>query len=63
MSNRNPIYMTKRIGGSIYKVKVYFSDRDTETMEEKILRLISNHPLANGKNCDTIELPQMSRSV
>lgn len=63
MNNNNPVYMTKRIGGSTYKVKIYFGGGNAETMEEKILRLISNHPLANDKSCDTISVSQMSRSA
>ena len=34
--NRNFSYMTRRIGGTTYKVKVVFSDTEHETMEDKI---------------------------
>ena len=38
--NRNFSYMTRRIGGTTYKVKVVFSDTEHETMEDKILRIV-----------------------
>ena len=53
--------MTKRIGSTIYKVKIYFSDTESETMEEKILRNIRNEVLEKSANRGKIEMPQMSR--
>ena len=35
----------------------------TETMEDKILRIVTNHPLANDGKCDIMKSPQMSRSA
>ena len=35
--------MTRRIGSTTYKVKVIFCDNGGETMEEKILRMISRN--------------------
>lgn len=40
--NSNFSYMSRRIGSTTYKVKVVFNENCTETMEEKILRLIRN---------------------
>ena len=54
-------YMTRRIGGTTYKIKVVFSDTARETMEDKILRIISREPVTNGGICDRIDVPQMSR--
>ena len=34
---QNYYYINRRIGSTNYKVKVYFSDTERETMEEKIL--------------------------
>ena len=59
MSNMN---LTKRIGNTSFKVSVYFSEKATETMEEKVLRIIQNH-LADGEKCDIMNVPQMSRSA
>ena len=60
MSN---IILTKRIGTTTYKVNVHFNQNATETMEEKFLRIISDHPLANGEKCGIIDISQMSRSA
>ena len=38
--NKNFAYTTHRIGGTTYKVKVVFNEGATETMEDKILRII-----------------------
>ena len=34
--------ITRRIGSTTYKLKVHFSETATETMEDKILRMIRN---------------------
>lgn len=47
-------YMTRRIGGTIYKIKVVFNDTEQETMEDKILRMIRNEEITTGGTCDTI---------
>ncbi|MBE6845909.1 MAG: hypothetical protein E7508_09450 [Ruminococcus sp.] len=59
--NENISYMTRRIGGTTYKVKVVFSENSTETMEDKIIRIIKNDLLANDEKCGIMNLPQMSR--
>ena len=53
--------ITRRIGSTTYKLKVHFSENATETMEEKILRMVKNESFTNGNECDIIESPQMSR--
>ena len=53
--------ITRRIGSTTYKLKVLFSENATETMEEKILRMVKNESLTNGNECGIIETPQMSR--
>ena len=50
IKNENISYMTKRIGNTTYKVKIAFSENSTETMEDKIVRIIKNEILANGEN-------------
>ena len=59
--NSNFSYMTLRIGGTTYKVKVVFSDTEKETMEDKILRLIQNEAANPCGSCGIMESPQMSR--
>ena len=58
--NSNFSYMTRRIGGTTYKVKVVFSDTEKETMEDKILRMICNETVTTGGTCGIIDSPQMS---
>lgn len=59
--NNNSFYTTRRIGNTVYKVKVFFKENGTETMEEKILRLVRNEGVTNAGTCDIINAPQMSR--
>lgn len=54
-------YMTRRIGGTTYKVKVVWSETANETLEDKILRIIRNETVTNAGTCDIIDSPQMSR--
>ena len=53
--NSNFSYMTRRIGGTTYKVKVVFSDTEKETMEDKILRMIRNETVTTGGTCGIIK--------
>ena len=59
----NNLFVSKRIGSTIYQVKVFFCENATETMEDKLLRIIQNQPLANGEKCDILSTSQMSRSA
>ena len=59
--NKNFAYTTHRIGGTTYKVKVVFNESGTETMEDKILRIIRNEALDNDGKCDIMGVLQMSR--
>ena len=53
--------INRRIGSTIYRVRVYGSETATETMEDKILRLIQNEAANPCGSCDIMESPQMSR--
>lgn len=44
--NQGYYMVNRRIGSTIYRVKVYGSETATETMEDKILRLIQNEASA-----------------
>jgi hypothetical protein len=59
--NNNYSYMTRRIGGTTYKVKVVFNNTGHETMEDKILRIIQNETVTTCGTCDIMGSPQMSR--
>ena len=63
MQNQNYIFMSKRIGTTTYKVKIFLNENSKETMEDKILRIITNHPLANDGRCDIMNISQMSRTA
>ena len=54
-------YITRQIGATTFKVKVVFNENGTETMEDKILRLIYNEMITTAGTCDIINAPQMSR--
>ena len=58
---QNYYYINRRIGSTNYKVKVYFSNTENETMEEKILRMVKNDAMNSDTECAIMELPQMSR--
>ena len=59
--NRNFSYMTRRIGGTPYKVKVVFNNNGEETLEDKILRIVRNEAVTNAGTCDIMNSPKMSR--
>ena len=58
---QNYYYINRRIGSTNYKVKVYFSDTERETMEEKILRMVKNDAMQSATECAIMDEPQMSR--
>ena len=51
----------RRIGKTTFRVKVHFSENATETMEDKILRIIRNSEAENASIYGIMEGPQMSR--
>ena len=55
--------LSKRIGNTAFKVNVHFNQNATETMEERLLRVILHYPLAYGETCGIIGVSQMSRSA
>lgn len=59
--NTNSTILTRRIGNTTYKVRAFFKEDESETMEDKILRLIRREGLASPQNCGKIDMPQMNR--
>jgi hypothetical protein len=45
-----PVKLQKRIGSTVYSVCIRFSEKETETLEDKIFRLIENDPLVRSAN-------------
>ena len=59
--NTNSTILTRRIGNTTYKVRAFFKENESETMEDKILRLIRHEGLALPQNCGKMDMPQMNR--
>ena len=63
--------ITRRIGGTNYRVKIHYRSDAKENMQEKVLRLIQNDldfseetketSFPNAEDCGTMRVPQMSR--
>ena len=49
---------SQRIGSTLYEVNVYFNEAATESLEDKIFRLISNETLKNGEKYGNMEMLQ-----
>lgn len=60
-TENNASYMTRRIAGTVYKVKVMFNENSSESMEDKILRIVRNEMVTNDGTYDIMAVPQMSR--
>ena len=52
------MYITQRIGNTVYRVKVTVNESGTQTLEDILLRLIRNDTLANSGECGIMTLPQ-----
>ena len=52
--NNSASYMTRRIGGTTYKVRVCFSETAQETLEDKILRMIRNETVTNADGTQSV---------
>ena len=63
MNENNQQFFVRRIGRTNFKVNVFFSETEKETLEDKILRIIRRETLENGSENGIMRLPQMSRSV
>ena len=59
--NKREQFIIRRIGGTTYKVRVVFKENGSETMEDKILRIVRNDMVTNDGTCGIMETPQMSR--
>ena len=63
VTTNNSYFFTKQIGSTLYKAKVCFKEDSSETMEDKILRMIDREFSTNGSNGGIMKSPQMSRPV
>ena len=61
MTENNSNILIRRIGSTTYKVRAFFKENGTDTMEDKILQMIRREGLASPPNCGMIGVPQMNR--
>ena len=54
-------FFYRRIGGTLFKVRVFTGSGYADTLDEKISRLICNEMITGGGNCGMMDLPQMSQ--
>lgn len=47
-AHAEPVKLLERIGSTTFEVTVHFSETSTETMEDKILRLIAREVMADA---------------
>ncbi|MBO4389872.1 MAG: transposon-encoded TnpW family protein [Lachnospiraceae bacterium] len=51
----------RRIGSTVFKVRVFTDSTEKESAADKIIRLVKNSLLTKQSGCATIWIPQMSR--
>ena len=59
--NNSTNFICKKLGNTLYKVSIQFSENSTERMDDKIMRLAKNDVvklLESPAKCGTLELPQ-----
>ena len=61
MTQNHSTTLTRRIGSTIFKVNVFTKQNGTETVEDKIMRLIQREGLASQTKCGMMDVPQMDR--
>ena len=61
MTENNGNILIRRIGSTTYKVRAFFKEDGTDTMEDKIMRLIQREGLASSPDCGMMNMPQMNR--
>ncbi len=54
-------FFYRRIGGTLFKVRVYTGSGYANTLDEKMSRLICNEVMTGGGNCGMMDSPQMSQ--
>ena len=57
----NTFTLSRRIGSTNYRVNAHFTETASETMEDKLLRIIKDEAGANDRDCGIMVTPQMSR--
>nr|WP_289707479.1 transposon-encoded TnpW family protein [Enterocloster clostridioformis] len=61
MTENSSNILIRRIGSTTYKVRAFFREDGTDTMEDKILQMIRREGLASPPDCGMMNVPQMNR--
>ena len=61
MTKNTSATVTRRIGSTVFKVNIFTKEDGSETMEDKILRLIRREGLASPPEYGMMNVPQMNR--
>ena len=61
MTENSSNILIRRIGSTTYKVRAFFKEDGTDTMEDKILQMIRREGLASPSECGMMNVPQMNR--
>ena len=61
MTENSSNILIRRIGSTTYKVRAFFKEDGTDTMEDKILQMIRREGLASPVNRGMMNVPQMNR--
>ena len=54
-------FFYRRIGGTLFKVRVYTGSGYADTLDEKITRLICSEMMTGSGDCGMMDSPQMSQ--
>ena len=60
-NNRTTFTLSRRIGSTNYRVNAYFSGTASETIEDKIIRIVKNEAGQTDTACDIMNVPQIGR--
>ena len=60
-NTRTTFTLSRRIGSTNYRVSAQCSERASETLEDKIFRLIRNDAMEIDEKCAIMAIPQTSR--
>ena len=60
-NTRATFILSRRIGSTNYRVSARCNERASETLEDKIFRLICNDAMEIDENCVIMTVPQTSR--
>ena len=60
-NNRTTFTLSRRIGSTNYRVSAHFNEAASETLEDKILRIVQNEAGVNDIAGGIMDSPQASR--